>query len=225
MRFVALSLIALLAAGCASITSGTTQEVSFQSNPDDVTVTITKQVHDRAEESKVQYSVVWKEEVRVLGKTPLTNRLDRAEHQTITFSKDGYKPLTMPLTTTLNGYFWGNIVTGGFIGSTTDSMTGAMYEYSPSQYFVTLIPLAASSIDSATQQSAREKAKGFIVLRYSNLMADLSRGHGEDLQAVLRYLHVDPAQDTEAIRKMQALSQVYPDAAIYADRVIELYLK
>lgn len=219
MRLISLGLLALLAGGCATITDGSTQEMSFQSNPEEAVVTVTKRVRD----SSTEY--MWQDEVRVLGKTPITLRMDREDKQTVTFSKGGYKPLTMKLATTLNGYFWGNLVTGGVFGSTTDSMSGAMYEYSPSQYFVTLIPLSASSIDAATQQSAREKAKGLIVQRYTNLMADLSRGHGEDLQAVLRFLHVDPTQDAEAIRKMQALSQVYPDAAVYADRVIELYLK
>ena len=143
----------------------------------------------------------------------------------MTFSKDGYKPITMKLATTLNGYFWGNLITGGVFGSTTDSMSGAMYEYSPSQYFVSLIPASSSPIDATTQNGSREKAKDLIVRRYTNLMSDLSRGTGEDLNAVLRLLHVDPAQEADAKRKMQALSQVYTDAVVYADHVIELYLK
>lgn len=225
MRFLALGFIALLAGGCATIVDGTTQEVSFQTTPEDVIVTLTRQVPDRSKASMDQEPIALKEEVRILGKTPMTLLLDRNKDQTVTFSKDGYKSLTVKLATTLNGYFWGNLVTGGAFGSTTDSMSGAMYEYTPSQYFVTLIPTAASSIDAATQQSAREKAKGFIIQRYAALTADLSRGHGEDLQAALRYLHIEPAQDAETIRKMQALAQVYTDAATYADRVIELYLK
>jgi hypothetical protein len=56
------------------------------------------------------------------------------------FSKDGYKPVTMELTTTLDPWFWGNIVLGGFIGSTTDYINGSVNEYSPSQFFVTLTP-------------------------------------------------------------------------------------
>lgn len=219
MRLIALSLLALLTAGCATLTDGSTQEMSFQSNPEEAVVTVTHRVRDTSAEN------AWQDEVRVLGKTPLTLRMDRAEKQSVTFSKEGYKPLTMKLATTLNGYFWGNLVTGGVFGSTTDSMSGAMYEYSQSQYFVTLIPMTSSPVEAATQHGQREKAKDLIIRRYTNLMADLSRGTGEDLSAVLRLLHVEPAQEADAKRKMQALSQVYTDAAIYADRVIDLYLK
>lgn len=219
MRFIIAGMLLALS-GCATITSGTSQEVSFQTSPEDVVVTITKPVRDPSKGEDA-----WKDETRVLGKTPLTLRLDRATRQTVTFTKDGYKALTMQLATTLNGYFWGNIITGGIIGSSTDGMTGAMHEYSPSQYFVTLIPTASSSIDAATQLSSREKAKDLIVRRYTNLMADLSRGTGEDLAAVLQLLQIEPSRHHDATRKMQALSQVYPDAVVYADHVIELYLK
>lgn len=219
MRVIAISLLALLTAGCATIMDGSTQAVSFQSNPEDVVVTKITRVRGDGPE------YVWHDEFRALGKTPFTVQLDRQDGQSITFSKEGYKPLTMKLTTGTNPNFWGNILFGGFLGSTTDSASGAATQYEPSQYFVSLIPLTASSIDATTQQSAREKAKDLIVRRYANLMADLSRGTGEDLHAVLRMLRVDPAQDTEAIRKMQALSQVYTDAAVYADRAIELHLK
>jgi hypothetical protein len=225
MKSAILCCLAILTAGCATIVDGTSQEVSFQTTPEDVLVTLTRQVPDQSKVSVDQQTVIMKDEVRILGKTPMTQRLDRDKNQTVTFSKDGYKPLTVKLATTLNGYFWGNLVTGGVFGSTTDSMSGAMYEYSPSQYFVTLIPLSASSIDAATQQSAREKAKSFIIQRYATLTADLSRGHGEDLQAVLRVLRIEPGQDADVIRKMQALAHVYTDAAVYADRVIELYVK
>lgn len=219
MRFIALFLIASLSAGCATIIDGSTQTVSFQSVPEETTVSLITRGRGETPDAP------WHDVTRILGKTPLTVQLDRGDGKSVLFSKPNYKPLTVQLTTTSNPNFWGNIMFGGFIGSTTDSASGASIQYEPSQYFVTLMPLTATSIDSTTQQSAREKTKGFIVQRYANLMADLSRGTGEDLHAVLRMLQVDPAQDAEAIRKMQALSQVYTDAAVYADRVIELYLK
>lgn len=219
MRHIALGLLALLAAGCATITDGSTQAVSFQSNPDDVVVTMISRVRGESSDS------AWHDESRALGKTPLTVQLDRGPGKSVVFSKPGYQSLPVPLTTITNPNFWGNIIIGGFFGSTTDSMSGAMYEYSPSQFLVTLIPLWASPIDASTLQSTREKAKELIVRRYANLIADLSRGHGEDLQAALRFLRVDPTQDAEAVRKMQALSQVYGDAGVFADHVIELYLK
>jgi len=150
--------------GCASIMHGTSQEMTFQSSPEEVTVTVTG---------------------RVIGKTPVTSRLDKKSGQSVVFSKDGYKPVTMELTTTLDAWFWGNIVLGGFIGSTTDYLNGGVHEYSPSQYFVTLTPDGVSSIESSTLKSQREKAKEFIVGHYTNLMANVSRGGGEDFSTLM----------------------------------------
>lgn len=216
---VTLAAWASLLGGCATISSGTTQEMSFQSNPEDVVVTVTQRIRDSNTDS------MWKDDVRILGKTPLTLQLDKAENQTVLFSKDGYKPLTMKLATTLDSWFWGNILLGGFFGSTTDSMTGAMYEYSPSQYFVALIPDTSSPIEAASLLDQREKAREFIVRRYTSLMADLSKKGGDDLSALLQLLQVDPAQEAEAQRKISALSQVYSDAAVFANHVADLYLK
>ncbi len=209
----------LTVAGCATISSGTTQEMSFQSTPEDVIVTLIERV--RVEGSDNQFE----DKPRILGKTPFTTQLDRAENQSIQFSKPGYKPVTMKLTTTLNGWFWGNIVFGGLVGSTTDNMSGASVEYAPSQFYVTLTPLISSSIERFTGHSDRDKAREFIVRRYSNLMADLSNGKGEDLTTLFRLLRIEPDQDADARHKIQALSEVYTDPAVFANHVTELYLK
>jgi hypothetical protein len=132
-RFLVLGVALLGLAACATIIDGTTQEVSFQSNPEDVTVTVLRTVSDSNSND------VWREKRRILGKTPLALQLDREENQKVIFEKIGYKPLTMNLATTLNGKFWGNILIGGVLGPTTDSVSGASREYSPRQYFVTLV--------------------------------------------------------------------------------------
>ena len=194
----------VLLGGCASIMHGTAQEVTFQSSPEEVTVTVTG---------------------RIIGKTPITTRLDKKTGQYVIFSKDGYKPVTMELTTILDSWFWGNIVFGGFPGSTTDSLNGAMNQYSPSQYFVTLTPDSASSIESSTLKSQREKAKEFIVGNYKNLMANVSQGGGEDFNALMRLLNIEKDQQAEALRKIRALSEVYTDAPTLADQVTALYIK
>jgi hypothetical protein len=190
--------------GCASIMHGTSQEITFQSSPEDVTVTVNG---------------------RVIGKTPITSRLDKESGQAVVFSKDGYKPVTMELATTLDPWFWGNIVLGGFIGSTTDGINGSVHQYSPSQYFVTLTPQGISSVENATLKSQREKAKEFIVGHYTNLLASLSQGGGEDFSALMGLLNVSKEKEADALRKIRALSEVYTDAPAFADQVVVLYLK
>ncbi|MCZ7627552.1 MAG: PEGA domain-containing protein [Candidatus Methylomirabilis sp.] len=91
-RLAALLFALVALAGCASIVSGRTQEVSFTSNPEGATVTVNG---------------------RIIGKTPLTANLQREKGQSLAFSKEGYKTLSREFETDLNGWFWGNIVIGG----------------------------------------------------------------------------------------------------------------
>lgn len=189
--------------GCASIMHGTSQEMTFQSSPEEATVTVVG---------------------RVIGKTPVTSRLDKKSGQSVVFSKDGYKPVTMELATTMDSWFWGNIVLGGFIGSTTDGLSGAVHEYSPSQYFVTLTPDGVSNIENLTLKSQRDKAKEFIVGHYTNLMDNISKGSGEDFSALMGLLNIGKDQEAEALRKIRSLSEVYTDAPAFANQVTALYL-
>jgi len=124
-NWLVILLCLLFIQACATIISGKSQEMTFTSEPEGVTVTVVG---------------------RAIGKTPCTVRLDKEKGRTVTFEKEGYKPRTMALTTTLDSWFWGNIVLGGLIGSTTDGISGAVHEYSPSQYFITLSPINTSLV-------------------------------------------------------------------------------
>lgn len=55
------------------------------------------------------------------------------------FKKAGYETEVVQLTTSFDGLFWGNLLSGGSVGSSTDSwFTKNAYEYSPSQYYIEL---------------------------------------------------------------------------------------
>lgn len=197
------ALVAL--AGCASIISGRTQEVSFASNPEGVTVTVNG---------------------RILGKTPLTVNLQKKSEQSLVFSKDGYKTLSMELETSINGWFWGNIVLGGLIGSTTDGITGSIYKYAPSQYMVTLEPDGTNKMDGKPALSDQQKAKEYIVVAYKSLIEELTKNEkGEYVRSLLNILKIPEAQQADAITKIRALSEVYKDIPVFADRVVEMFLK
>lgn len=188
--------------GCASIMSGRFQELTFQSNPDGATVTVSG---------------------RVIGKTPLTTSLKKDANQSLVFEKDGYKPLSMQLSTRLDGWFWGNIVLGGLIGSTTDGLTGAVNEYSPSQYMVTLIPNGTTKLEEGSTRSSDQKTKDYIVLAYKDILIDLQKGDGQYLSSLLELLHVKPEGKSDAVKKIRALSEVYTVIPDFADHVIDLY--
>jgi hypothetical protein len=215
LKWLALCSAVLMLPACATLVDGPTQEMTFQSNPEGVTVTVTKRVLDYDK---------WIDRDRVLGKTPLTLQMDREEGQRVIFAKEGYKPVEMKLATETNGTFWGNIVIGGLIGSSIDLMSGAVYQYSQSQFFVSLPP-DPNRMDTVALQVEREKAKDFLVRRFTYLVADLSKGEGEDLSATMKVLRVSSGQEGDAKKKLKALSDVYTDPPVFADHVLGLYLQ
>jgi hypothetical protein len=121
MKAAALRSAALLAlfsvGGCASIVSGTTQVVTIDSNV-------------RGAEVAVNGLPV--------GRTPYTGPIKRGSTTTVRVTGPGYQAKTITLSTEIEPIFWGNIILGGFFGSTTDAGTGAMYKYAPATYEIAL---------------------------------------------------------------------------------------
>lgn len=200
LKFIAC--VAILGGGCASIISGTRQTVSFQSSPDEATVTVSGST---------------------IGKTPVTLQLDRKSNQSVVFTKDGYKPVTMQMETMLSNWFWGNFILGGPLGSTIDALSGAVHQYSQSQYFVTLEPEGVGT-ESSTLKSQRDKAKEFIVSRHTVLLSELSKGGGEEIDALMQLLNIERDKQPDALSTIRGLSELFPDPT-FADQMIALYLK
>ena len=189
----------LLLTGCATLFTGKSQEVTFRSEPEGATVTVTG---------------------KILGRTPLTTMIPKDKNQVLTFELDGYKPFTTQLSTQLEGWFWGNIVIGGFFGSTTDSATGAMHHYSPDQYFVTLVSETGTPL-SATGN--RVKIKEMLVGFGDEIRLELSQGSGEHLQALLSAIG-QPDDNSEAtIKVLQKLAEKNPDDLDFAEKIVDLY--
>jgi hypothetical protein len=201
-KIVLAAVVLWCVSGCASIMSGRFQEVSFQSSPDGATVTISG---------------------KIIGKTPLTTSLKKESGQSLLFEKDGYKPLSMELSTRLDNWFWGNILLGGVIGSTTDGMTGAVDEYSPNQYMVTLNPQGTTKLEEMPARSDTQKTKEYIVMAYKDILSDLRKGEGQYLSSLLALLHVKPEEKGDAVKKIRALSEAYTVIPDFADHVIDLY--
>ncbi|KAF2391963.1 MULTISPECIES: hypothetical protein [Pseudomonas] len=52
----------------------------------------------------------------------------KSESYTVTFQKEGYAQTTVPLKSSVSGWYWGNLLFGGLIGMLiVDPLTGAMY--------------------------------------------------------------------------------------------------
>ncbi len=115
--FILLGVLLTVLSSCATIVDGKTQSVTFQSSPAGAEVLING---------------------TIIGITPFTVTLDRADGTQLTVRKDGYETVSMELNTALNPTFWGNIIIGGVFGSTTDAASGASREYVPGIHMINL---------------------------------------------------------------------------------------
>lgn len=102
----------LLCSSCATIVSGSKQNVKFESNPSQATILI--------------------DEVEV-GKTPFEIKLSRKSEHEVLIKMDGYKNYQTTLTKKFNAWYLGNILIGGLVGLIIDPVTGAIYNLTPKQ--------------------------------------------------------------------------------------------
>jgi len=201
-HYIYLIFLLFLANSCATIVSGTTDEMSFNSEPQGVEVTVGG---------------------KIIGKTPLTVQLDKKSEQIVEFNLEGYKRQTRSLTTTMDGWFWGNIVLGGPIGSTTDGISGSVNEYSPNQYYVTMVADSSNPVNSIT--SEKSKVKEFIIISYTQIIRDLAIGEGEYLVSLVAILKIEDSNRSESIKKIKSLSEVYSVIPEFAEQVTNYFLK
>ena len=104
--------LTLLFSSCATIVSGSKQNVSFASTPSAASIFI--------------------DEVEV-GKTPFELKLARNSEHAVMLKLEGYQTYQTKLTKKFNAWYLGNILIGGIIGLVIDPITGAMYNLSPDQ--------------------------------------------------------------------------------------------
>ena len=134
---VTLATIALIT-GCASIVSKDDYPVAVNSAPDGANFTITNMAGSTVASGTTP-------EVVTLA---AGNGYFKKETYQIVVSKDGFADKTYTLFSTLDGWYWGNILLGGLIGMLiVDPITGAMYKL-PDRVDIALDDQAASSRDS-----------------------------------------------------------------------------
>ena len=130
---------------------------------------------------------------------------------------DGYKRQTRQLTTRMDNWFWGNIVLGGLFGSTTDGVSGSIHEYSPNQYYVTMVSGSSSSLMEIKSEKA--KAKEFIVSNYDKILTDLAKGEGEFIDSLLAILNVQDSNRSDSLNKIKSLSETHTNIPEFAEQV------
>lgn len=101
------------ASGCASVTSGSQQSLSFATEPSGADCTLSKNNVSLAKFQTPNVSVVAR------SATPLV----------IACARDGFQPMRALIGSTTSNAAWGNLVAGGIVGIMIDKSSGAIYKY------------------------------------------------------------------------------------------------
>lgn len=143
MRIMGIVALAATLGGCASVTRGTTENISITSTPSGAEATITGL------------------DVPTACITPCAIVAKRSADITVSFAKEGYQPEIVPLTKEIPATgaagFAGNVLAGGLIGMGVDAATGAAQDHKPNPVIVTLKPVVAPA--AAPRRAPRPRAK------------------------------------------------------------------
>jgi len=124
---------ALALSGCASIISGTTEEIAINTNPASATCGLYRQGIKIGE----------------IGTTPGSVTVKKTKYDiTVVCAKEGYQQATYLNHSGAAGATFGNIVLGGGIGWAIDSASGADNEYDP-VVNLTMAPSSSTAVSSA----------------------------------------------------------------------------
>ncbi|MDX1442259.1 MAG: PEGA domain-containing protein [Gammaproteobacteria bacterium] len=189
-------------AGCATIVSGSSESITFNSSPEGATVYI---------------------DGTAVGTTPTTIEVDRSGNEVLRFEKEGYKPYETRLEKTVNGWFFGNVIIGGLIGSSTDISSGAMHQYAQKKYMVALEPISSNGLNGVTSRPKTERVREFIVTGYVALLKDIENGEGSHLESLLGMLEVEQENRQQAVERLRDLANTYDEIPLFADAVVEAF--
>jgi hypothetical protein len=201
LSFSVLVLITLgLIQGCSSVINGQTQKISINSNVQGAEVTI--------------------DGVNV-GRTPLINaRIKRKDTSYLIVKKEGYRDYQQTLQTKLDPWFWGNIIIGGVLGSTTDTVAGTTHLLDPDTLFIQLEPSTGSSLQISKPED--QELRTYVLNTYSQLMKDIKNGKGDYLKSLLKIMKTPSNQIEGTIKKLKSMSELYDTVNEFAEEVVKL---
>jgi PEGA domain len=127
MRIYMTMAFALTMAGCATVTRGTSDQITVTSEPSNAQVTTS---------------------LSQACTTPCTFTVGRKDEFTVKIAAPGYKAQEIPVTTRVAvagaAGFVGNALIGGVVGMTADAVTGATLEHVPNPVNAVLEPVEHS---------------------------------------------------------------------------------
>ena len=117
-KIIGLSLAVILTTGCSSIISKNEYAVAINSSPDIAAFRITNRAGQNVHSGTTPSTVTLKS----------SSGYFKGETYNIELNKEGYTTKIYAITSSLDGWYFGNIIFGGVLGMLiVDPMTGAMY--------------------------------------------------------------------------------------------------
>lgn len=192
----------IVCSGCASIISGTTQQVAFDTNPNHADVYVN--------DAKVCTTPC----VTVIQRSKVTPRVE--------IKKEGFANANVPLMSRFNYWvvadvLWGYSSTTAFAVDYLSNDGAATVEYDPNRYFTPLEPIKGN------KQGSRSQLLRFVVANHDELIVDISRGRGEYLLALYDLIGVEKDKEAAALSKLKDLFVRYGDTVEFA-RAVEMTL-
>jgi hypothetical protein len=143
-----LLIVPLIFTGCASIIDGGSKSVQINSNPEGAKVTISNRAGKKVS----------------VQTTPAIVTLERSsgyfrgEDYKLVFEEAGYHPYEMHVTSSIDGWYFGNILFGGLIGMLiVDPATGDMFTLAPREVNCNLV-ISTTSLTPDELKAAELKA-------------------------------------------------------------------
>jgi hypothetical protein len=136
-RFAALAALGISVSGCASIISGTTQQIAITTSP---VSGASCELHSK----EGTWTVT----------TPGVAKVDKTKEDiSIHCAKDGYQDASATIPSSFEGWTFGNLILGGIVGVGVDAATGAMNKY-PNAFNVPMTPAAPSAAPAAAPSTS-----------------------------------------------------------------------
>ena len=153
----ALAALVLLTTGCATITKGTSQTVTVDTDPSGATCTLTRDAKTLAVVNPTPGSVS-------IGKssTPIT----------VVCKKVDFLDVAGTLTSQFQAMTFGNVLFGGLIGVAVDAASGATHEYDP---IVTITMIPAQFPDIAARDTFFDRMRATLLREAAEVKARIEK--------------------------------------------------
>jgi len=108
--------------GCATVVHGVHQDVQFKSDPSSATIRLAQ---------------------GGTCVTPCEIEMHRGRDSMVTYTLEGFEPVSIYIRSKLNGAIAGNLIAGGLIGGIVDGANGASNSLHPNPVYVRLVPVGS----------------------------------------------------------------------------------